>query len=152
MMIQIKILFQRLWERKLTWDEEIPAELQLQHWNWREQQVLFKHKELKRCYFRGNTTRLTTQLHGFSNASEDAYTAVVYIRATYVEGPPTITLVTAKTKVAPLKKLSIPRLELCGASLLAKLLTTTRMALDISLSDVFAWSDSTIVIHWLDGN
>ena len=78
----------------------------------------------------------------------------MYLRATYSH-PPTTILVTAKTEVAPLKKISIPppRLELGGASLLAKLLTSTRLALNISLSNVFAWwCDSSIVLHWLDGS
>ena len=85
----------------------------------------------------------TTQLHGFCDA---AYAAVVYVRATYADQPPTCTLVTAKTWVAPLKPLSIPRLELCGASLLAKVLTSVRSALKIPLNQVYAWSDSTIVL------
>ena len=48
--------------------------------------------------------------------------------------------------------MTIPRLELCGASLLAKLLHDTRQALDISIANTLAWSDSTIVLHWLDGS
>ena len=80
------------------------------------------------------------------------YAAVVYLRTAYTSRPPTISLVAAKTKVAPLKKQSIPRLELCRAQLLAKLLTSIRTALNVDLNHTFAWSDSTIVLHWLDGS
>ena len=102
-LVMMKILLQRLWELKLAWDNEIPVNLQEKHLQWRTQLQLFKSKHLDRCYFRKDSIRLTIQLHGFSDASEDAYATVVYIRATYVEGPPTVTLVVAKTKVAPLK-------------------------------------------------
>ena len=61
-------------------------------------------------------------------------------------------LVTAKTRVAPIKPMSIPRLELCGAALLAKLLSSVRRTLQVPLTHVYAWSDSTIVLSWLDGN
>ena len=89
--------------------------------------------------------------HGFADASESAYAAVVYIRSVYEDTSTEVKLVTAKTRVAPLKRLSIPRLELCVAQLLAKLLDVTRRALSIPLQDVYCWTDSTIVLAWLDG-
>ena len=56
-------------------------------------------------------------------------------------------LVTSKTKVSPIKRLSIPRLELCGAHVLAYLLQYVKEVLELPMSDVFAWTDSTIVLR-----
>ena len=148
----MKLLYQRLWELKLDWDEEIPQELVAQHVEWREQLPLLAHKHQARCYYRVDVPCETVELHGFSDASEKAYAAVVYVRSTYTDHSPFISLVTAKTEVASLKPLTIPRLELCGAALLSKLLTTVSQALKIPPADVHAWSDSTIVLSWLDGN
>ncbi len=63
-----------------------------------------------------------------------------------------LTLIIAKTETAPLNKQSIPRLELCGAQLLAKLLAKVQPSLKVNLDNTYTWSDSTIVLHWLDGN
>ena len=73
--------------------------------------------------------------------------AVVYIRSVYEDTSTEVKLVTAKMRVAPLKRLSIPRLELCAAQLL---LDVTRRALSIPLKDVCCWTDSTIVLAWQD--
>ena len=70
----------------------------------------------------------------------------------YTYEPPPISVVAAKTKVSPLKRQSIPRLELYGANLLAKLLIQVRSSPNIDLDHTFAWSDSTIVLQWLDGS
>lgn len=81
------------------------------------------------------------------DSSEDAYSGVVYLRMEDSTGDVHVALVASKTQVAPIKCLSIPRLELCGAFLLTKLLRDT---LQIPIEDVTAWTDSTIVINWLD--
>ena len=149
--ILMKIMFQKLWELKLEWDEEVPHHIQEQHSLWRSQLHILKDIPFNRCYYRATSEVIQTELHGFCDASEDAYAAVVYMRATYKQEPPTLALVVAKTKVAPLKRQSIPRLE-CGAQLLAKLLSNVRNALQIGILNCYAWTDSTIVLHWLDGS
>ena len=148
--LPIKVLFQRLWEEKLGWDDEVPENLKAKHRQWREELPKLATIKLVRCYFH-QSPAVHLQLHGFCDASEAAMAAVVYIRTSYSDEPPICRLVTSKTRVAPLKVLSIPRLELAGASLLAKVLTSTREALGIPLSSVHAWSDSSIVLAWLDG-
>ena len=137
--LPMKVLFQKLWEEKLDWDDKVPDLHKLEHEKWRNELPLLTSIKLPRCYYSKEPT-VTIQLHGFSDASEAAYSAVIYLRATYADSPTTCRLIMAKTKVAPVKSLSIPRLELCGAALLARILTTTREALSIPLQLVLQWS------------
>lgn len=88
------------------------------------------------------------QLHGFSDTSEDTYSAVIYLRQLDSDNVIHVSLVMAKTKVAPLKRLTIPRLELCGANLLHHI----KEVFAIPSSNVFAWTDSMVVLGWLVGN
>ena len=69
---------------------------------------------------------LKIQLHGFSDASKRAYGAVVYIRSVYEDGHIDVRLISSKTKVAPIKQQSIPRLELLGATILVRLVNTVK--------------------------
>ena len=61
-------------------------------------------------------------------------------------------LVMAKTKVAPIKRLTIPRLELCWAVILAKLIHQVAKILDIPTGRIYGWTDSLVVLSWLRGN
>ncbi len=98
---------------------------------------------IHRYYYHHNKERHNLQLHGFCDSSQVAFAGVVYIRATCTDTSVSTTLVIAKSKVAPLKNQTIPKLELCSAVLLRKLLSTVNRELNIDLKDVFAWSDST---------
>ena len=91
----------------------------------------------------------SVELHGFSVASKLVYTGVVYLRTLDVKNSVHVSLVIAKTKVAPLKRLSIARLESCGAMVVAKLLQHYQQIFDIPNEFTFTWTDSTIVLSWL---
>ncbi len=90
------------------------------------------------------------QIHGFSDASKVAYGGVVYIRRLHSDTSVSVSLLISRTRVAPLSGLSIPRLELCGALLLAKLLHSVVEDLSVPQSEVYTWCDSSAVLGWLN--
>ena len=147
--LQTKKLIQELWRLKLGWDDEVPISVRLKHEVWREELPLLQTIKMPRCY-QSVEPAFNIELHGFCDASEEALAAVVYIRCTYSNHPTTSRLVLSKTRVAPLKTQSIPRLELSGAVLLTEILESTREVLGIPKQNVHAWCDSTIALAWLN--
>ena len=150
-----KLLYQQLWQLSIGWDEPAPANINSIHSSWKEQLPLLAQRKLPRCYFRVDSQPLTQELHCFSDASQKACGAVLYLRSTYKEHPPLVSLVTSKTKVAKLPKKgkpanTIPRQELCGAALLTEILLPVMAALKIPDSNIHCWTDSSIVLCWLD--
>ena len=91
------------------------------------------------------------QLHCFSDAPEAAYAGVVYLRITGSSSTVHVSLVMSKTKVAPIKRITKPHLELLEFHLVANLLNYMyiQKVLDVPSSSVFAWTDSIIVLSWL---
>ena len=88
------------------------------------------------------------ELHGFSDASKQAYGAVLYMRLVkHSKGHVSIQI--AKTRVAPLKTISIPGLELCAAQLLTKLAHHFVHIMPLTLNQIHLWSDSQDVLFWL---
>ena len=104
---------------------------------WREHLPLLQDCPVRCVYHNLDEPILCKKLHRFSDASESTYAAVVSLRT----GPPSISLVAAKTNVSQLKRQTIPQQEICGANLLAKLMNQVQHTLHIDLDHVVAWSD-----------
>ena len=143
---------QRLWELKVDWDDPLPSDIREAWLQWRSELKCLSDKHIPRCYFPDQANIVAVELHGFSDASEHAYAGVIYLRLIDSSGDVHISIVTSKTKVASIKRLTIPRLELCGAYLLAQLLHHVQQVFNIPLSCIYAWTDSTVVLSWLVGN
>jgi len=101
-----------------------------------------------RCYFKEGLRPRHYELHGFSDASEHAYAAAVYLRTTYTDGSISVTLIASKTRVSPVKKQSIPRLELLGAQILTRLTDTVLNQLPLQLRATYR-VDSTTILYWI---
>ncbi len=142
-----KLLIRRLWQMKVSWDEQLPDDIVDEWAKWTSQLPELTSKAIPRKHTSDTDRVIHTSLHGFSDASKDAYGAAVYIRQLKRDGTIDTSLVISKARVAPLKGLTIPRAELTGAYLLAKLLVYASQLLQIS--NLTAWTDSAIVLCWL---
>ncbi|CAG7706308.1 unnamed protein product, partial [Allacma fusca] len=145
--IRGKLIMQSLWKLQINWDQVLPSDI-THAWNAFYRDLLqITRIRIPRCITGPGEVR--HELHGFSDASEQAYAAVVYLRNVNSTGKVTVRLIASKSKVAPLHKISLPRLELCGAELLANLMSVIKTALPIENVTVFGWTDSTIVKYWI---
>ena len=146
--IKLKILFQVMCLDKIDWDGELQGDARKQ-WNALISELEYlKTVRVPRCYYLSNQNRLITQIHGFSDASERAIGAVVYTRTVYENSRVDVKLMVSKTRVAPVKKQTIPRLELIGATLLAKLVRSVLSALEWNV-EIFYRVDSMTTLHWI---
>ncbi|GFS48400.1 uncharacterized protein TNCV_2297391 [Trichonephila clavipes] len=91
------------------------------------------------------------QIHTFSDASQKAYGAAAFLRVKHKDRV-SVDLVTSKSRIAPLKRLSLPRLELMGALFAARLAKEVKKILDQKCSTrAFFWTDSQVTLHWIKG-
>lgn len=140
---RVKVLLQQLWKNKLDWDDNLPEPL---HHQWSEFIQDWQELTSIRIPRYMHSRHVPCSLVGFCDASEQGYAAVVYLVADTI--PKRVHLLTAKTKVAPAKFVSIARLELCGAFLLAKLLSTIDLP-DVEVARKTLFSDSTVALAWI---
>ncbi|UYV63113.1 hypothetical protein LAZ67_2003172 [Cordylochernes scorpioides] len=91
----------------------------------------------------------TYEIHGFADASQRAYAAMVYINIIHNSSIHEVYLLAAKTRVATLKTTTTPRMELCASLFLAQLTRLVCTAMSLNINMVTLWSDSTIVLSWL---
>ncbi|XP_042874774.1 uncharacterized protein LOC122254950 [Penaeus japonicus] len=148
-----KILFQEVWKLKLDWDEELPLELKVKFQKWIHSSQSLNAFHVDRSYFPGmlwGDLKDNIELHGFGDASEKGYGACVYLRVPVDNSSFKVSLVMSKSRVAPIKALTLPRLELMGALLCSRLVNFVKNFLHLdSRTKVMCWSDSTIALSWI---
>ncbi|XP_031782490.1 uncharacterized protein LOC116416805 [Nasonia vitripennis] len=145
--VMAKILMQDMWILKCDWYSPLPAEIRERWYDYCKGLSALPSLSIERWL--GGTVNCSYQIHGFSDASSRAYAAVVYLRIDEGNGRFWVSLLAAKSKVAPVKTVSIPNLELCGAALLVKLILHVTKLEFLRGLPIFAWSDSQIVLTWL---
>lgn len=145
--IVAKVMFQEIWKTTVDWDTPLPEEICEKWSTYNTNLKMIEALRIQRCVVFSEA--YTYRLCGFCDASESAYAAVVYLVSGSLEGASQVKLLVAKTRVAPVKSLSLPRLELCAAVLLVKLMSSVSKVIQLKLQSSCCWSDSTIVLSWL---
>ncbi|XP_071653060.1 uncharacterized protein [Temnothorax longispinosus] len=146
-----KILFQSIWLLGLDWDTQLP-DTDVRRWlEFQTGLPLLETIRVSR-WLRSDQEGVRRELHGFADASEKAYAAVIYLRTESSSGEVAVSLVAAKTKVAPLKQVSLPRLELNAVALLVRLADHARRVLKIEEDPTHLWTDATVVLGWIRGH
>ncbi|GFR18678.1 integrase catalytic domain-containing protein [Trichonephila clavata] len=147
--VYIKIFYQQLWLLKLDWDSPLPDALATKWKTFRKEFEQICSIHIPRWI---HTVSQQVTLHGFCDASELAYASVIYAVQPQADGNTKVTLLVAKSRVAPLKPVSIPRLELNGALLLARLYATCKNIFKEYDVHLYAWTDSQVVLSWLSSH
>lgn len=148
-----KIIMQEIWKSKINWDEELSEQL-FSQWTMFYQNISSLNTLKIPRFVLSDSTAIHVELHGFSDASRLAYGACIYVRALYPNGSVTCHLITSKSRIAPIKELSIPRMELCAAHLLSNLTAKVTATLNerIEFQSINLWTDSEIVLAWLNAH
>ncbi|XP_072159645.1 uncharacterized protein [Bemisia tabaci] len=143
-----KTIIQKLWIEGLDWDDQLPDELELEWTKFYEKLPSISLLKIDRCATAPNAT--SHSLVGFSDASQLGYAAAVYVRSE-AENAVKVSLLASKSRIAPCKTISIPRLELCGAQLLSTLLIHLKEQLSdvMEIHNIVAFTDSQVVLDWI---
>lgn len=146
-----KLLLQRTWELKLKWDEEIVGDIKKEFVTWKYNLQYLNEIKLPRWLI-GSSDVLDMTLHTFCDASKTAFAAAVFLRIECVERV-FVQLVQGKSRVSPIKRVSIPRLELLAATIGVRLLSSVKESDEVlgNLKSYF-WTDSSTCLAWIKLN
>ena len=144
-----RLLFQEATKLKLGWDDQVPEQLRLRWISWVQDMGCLDDIKVPRCVLPDDADESVIELHHFSDASTKAYGCCSYLRVINKLGNAQVSLLVSKARVAPLKSVTLPRLELQGAVMSAQCDAMLRQELDLSISNSYFWVDSEIVIKYI---
>ena len=146
-----KLLLQDLCRKGLAWDDEIPDNYSLRWRSWLHRlpklSEFSAHRHIKPSDFGRNTS---SQIHHFFDASQSAYGAVSYLRLVNLDGRIHCSFLIGKSRLAPLKQTTIPRLELAAATVSIRLNKMLKKELEMLIDTITFWTDSMTVIRYIE--
>ncbi len=150
---RVKVIIRQLWNKERGWDDpSLPPEL-LQSWSaWEEELRYLPCISFPRTYVPPEVGMdgVIHEVHIFSDASEQAYGAVAYLRTTDQGGETYLSFIIAHSSITPKRAHSIPKLELCGSLVAAQLAKLLENELTLHVQCISLWTDSTTVLQWLN--
>ncbi|XP_069129179.1 uncharacterized protein [Argopecten irradians] len=145
-----KSILQNLCKQGICWDDDI-TDADLRKWStWISQLHELENVEVERCYKPSDFGNVTSvQLHSFSDASDTGLGMVFYLRFIDETGRIHCSFLLGKSRVAPLKTATVPRMELTVASSAVKLCKMIKEELGFPINETFYWTDSTSVLRYI---
>ena len=139
-----RLLMQSLWKQKLDWDSSL-TENQVVIWNdiYNNLRVV-KNFQASRFIQVGDESELIS----FTDASKNSSCTVIYLRSK-IAGCWKVNFLYSKTRVAPVRKITIPRLELIAVVIGIRSLNFVTRHLELNIKRRRLWTDSQCVWHWL---
>ena len=149
--LQAKNLLQDLWRAKVDWDEQLSDTFLIRWRDWKDTLRTMAGVRVPRCYFSPGTilSECQLQMHHFADASQKGYGTVSYLRVKHVDGNVECSFLMGKSRNAPVKFTTVPRLELQAAVLATRMNNSIRSELSLDIERTRYWTDSAIVLHYL---
>ena len=149
--IRAKILIQSFWELKISWDDELPGDLNSAFRQWESELLKLNQIKVTRLMLASDDIPGVCELVAFADASEKAYGCIVYLRVAKENGELDVKFVMSKARVAPRKSKTLARLELIAVLLAARLMRYIMDALErlVKFSGIRFFTDSTITLSWI---
>ncbi|XP_003742088.1 uncharacterized protein LOC100899321 [Galendromus occidentalis] len=145
LLVPAKLLMQKMWTLRLAWDDPVPEQICIDFKKWAGELKNIESIKVPRRYW-SRDTRADTTLHMFSDASQYAYGFCAYV-VTRTENGVESSLTLAKSKVAPLRNATIPRLELMALALAAEAMSYIRSESQIAFDEEYILTDNSGVFY-----
>lgn len=146
-----RLIMQETWRRGLAWEERLPNDLEADFRKWYKHLSFSKDCNIPRRMSNSVLSRSILSLHMFSDASKSAYGACVLLRSEN-DGNVSVQMLIAKSRVAPIENVTIPRLELTAALIGSRLLADAKRSLGIADIKEYCWTDSCVAFYWITKN